>query len=55
MHTIGHGIWREIEKMLKMRHKHSLTWNLTRNIQKSEKCEMHTVGFEISREKLKKT
>ena len=34
-------------KPWKMRHKHSMTWNMARNTEKREKLEMPTVGPEI--------
>ena len=37
-----------------MRRKFGMTWNMVRNTEKSEKCEMHPVGPGILRKKKKK-
>ena len=41
---VGTGIWRENSKTQKMRHTHCRTWNMVRNSEKREKCEIYTVG-----------
>ena len=35
-----------------MRNKHCMTWNMARNTEKREKCETHSVGPEIWRERV---
>jgi hypothetical protein len=34
MQTVGPGIWQDNWKIFKMRHKHSMTWNMERNTEK---------------------
>jgi hypothetical protein len=44
MHNVRPGIWRETRKIWKRRQKHCLIWNIARNTENGEKCEIHTVG-----------
>ena len=37
MHTVGSGVQRENRKTWKMKHKHCMTWNMSRNTEKHEK------------------
>ena len=56
MPSEGPGIWREIEKMLKMRHKPSLTWNLARKLKiiENEKHRLEDLKNEEITEKREK-
>jgi hypothetical protein len=47
MHNVVPDYGKNTEKTCKLRHKHSLTWNMERNTKKVGKCEMHTVGYGI--------
>ena len=42
-HTVGPGIWRKKKKRKtwKKRHTHCRTWNIARNSENHEKCEIH--------------
>ena len=53
MYTLRPGIWWENWKTWQMRQKYCLTRNLTRNIQKPGKWEMHTGGPGLWRENWK--
>ena len=53
MHTAGLGIWRENWKTWNIENKHSMTWNMARNTEKSGKWETQTLGPRLWRENWK--